>query len=128
MTLFPIDPDEASRSGLARARQILDEPAIARATAERDAAMAQVEGNAPPEWVDEALDFVRHYLEQHDELFVDDLWTAGLPRPPQPRALGPVIKRAAANGWMTKSGEHRPSVSSHMIPKPVWRSLIRSAS
>lgn len=95
-----------------------------RAVAERDAGMARAEANAPDGWNDEAYDFVVRYLERHTELHVDDLWNVGLPTPPNPRALGPVLQRAARSGLMVKTGEYRPSVRSHLSPKPVWESLI----
>jgi hypothetical protein len=101
-------------------------------TAQRDAAseaaraegIAAVDDNADEQWKEEALAFVQAYLQQHPTLFGDDLWAAGLPEPRERRALGPVILRAARNGWMEKSGDHRASHSSHGIPKPIWLSLI----
>ncbi len=57
---------------------------------------------------------------------VDDFWReARLDSPPEARALGPVILRAARLRLMEKTGEFRQSVASNLSPKPVWRSLIR---
>lgn len=97
----------------------------AEAQASRDRAIAQVEANAePPAWVDYAAAFIETYARSHPLVFVDDLWAAGLARPENPKALGPAILRAARSGIIEKTGDYRPSVSSHLLPKPVWRSLI----
>lgn len=124
--LFTPSPNDVGRAGVARARAILagdPEEARTQSIAERDLGMDRAELAAGP-WNDEAFAFVRTYLEAHAELFCDDLWAAGLSEPPNAKALGPVILRAAREGLMEKSGNYRPSVSSHGIPKPVWRSLI----
>jgi len=99
-----------------------------RAVHDRDEGMARAEAHAPDGWNDAAFEFVRAYLETHDDLFVDDLWEAGLAEPPSPRALGPVLQRAARAGLMARTGEYRPSARSHLSPKPVWRSLVRGDS
>jgi hypothetical protein len=89
-------------------------------------AIELVDEHAPPEWRDEAFVFVTRYLESHEFMFVDDLWDAGLPAPPEGRALGAVFQRAVRAGLMVKSGQFRPSIRSHLTEKPVWRSLIRN--
>lgn len=91
--------------------------------AERDAAIAQVEAHSPPEWRVEAFAFLTEYLRTHREMFVDDLWTAGLPVPPELRALGALFNRAVRAGLMRKTDRYLPSVRSHLSPKVVWRSL-----
>lgn len=91
----------------------------------RDEGIARAMDAAGDRWADEAYDFVTTYLEAHAELFVDDLWDAGLPVPANRKALGGVIQRAKRSGLMTESGQFRPSVSSHLLPKPVWTSLIQ---
>lgn len=125
--LFTPSIEDIGREGVARARAALagGEPEEARvqSIAERDLGMEMAAAGAGT-WIEEASAFVRSYLETHEELFCDDLWAAGLSEPPNAKALGPVILRAAREGLMEKSGNYRPSVSSHGIPKPVWRSLI----
>lgn len=94
------------------------------ARAQRDEGIERVERRAPASWLDYAFEFVTAYLVEHETLFVDDLWTAGLAEPPSMRALGPIMQRAARDGLMVKTGQWRPSVRSNLSEKPVWRSLI----
>ncbi len=114
----PVHPDQLDMFG--------------KAKADRDRGMRQVDqaqgggehdhdGQA---WREYASEFVIQYLHDHAELFVDDLWDAGLEPPPSPRALGPVMLSLARAGLMRKSGEWRPSVRSRLGPKPVWLSQV----
>lgn len=108
-----------------------DQLTIEEAIEAGQAGAAQAADTSGDEWVTYATGFVYTYLEQHDTLFVDDLWAAGLIEPVSPRALGAVLGRAARDGWMepitTDDGylACRRSVRSHMTPKIVWRSLLR---
>lgn len=95
-----------------------------RARRERDEGIARADDHAEPEWRDLAWAFLTAYLERHPTMFADDLWTAGLPKTGNNRALGPLIMRAAKLGLIVKTGDYRPSVSSHLNAKPVWRSLV----
>lgn len=90
----------------------------------RDAALRQVDENASVEWKDEAWKFLVNYAASHAEIFVDDLWEAGLPHTREDRALGPLFLRGARERLMEKTGTYRASVRSNMTEKPVWRSLI----
>ncbi len=94
------------------------------AAAARDAGMAQVDQGTPEWWKTYADQFIEWYCRTHRTVFVDDLWDAGLQKPPSPRALGPRMQAASRAGWIRKSGEYRPSVRSNMTVKPVWDSLI----
>lgn len=83
-------------------------------------------------WKDYAVEFVRRYLRTHAELFVDDLWTAGLIEPRSPRALGAVIQEAVKRGWIKEQALAngvlaKPSVRSNLQLKRVWRSLLFSS-
>lgn len=58
----------------------------------------------------------------------DNVWEAMQPedRPPlwpNARALGPVMRKAAKDGFIRKTDRGRPSVRSHLSPKPIWASL-----
>jgi hypothetical protein len=101
----------------------LDEAAARRADG-----MQRADAHASCDWKDEAYEALRAYLETHPTFFCDDLWSTGLSRPAESRALGPVIARAARERLMVRSGEHRASVASHLSPKPVWRSLVYGAA
>lgn len=117
------NPAGAARMDAARAES-------ARVNAERDATlrrddgMARADDHASPRWKREAWDFLMAYLVDHVDLFVDDLWDAGLPHTDEDRALGPLFSRAARNGFIEKTGEYRKSVRSNLTEKPVWRSRI----
>ena len=80
------------------------------------------------EWQDYATAFVRVYLLHHRELFVDDVWLAGLERPASPRAFGQVMKHALRHEWIAHSGSWRRSASSNNTMKPVYRSRIYAPS
>lgn len=88
------------------------------------AGMTQATESAGEQWGAYAVAFIRTYATQNPTVFVDDLWEAGLERPAQPKALGPAMRSASAAGIITKTGEYRPSRSSNLLPKPVWRSLV----
>lgn len=126
-SLFDEDVADIGQRGVARARAILagDLPAPGVAEERAEEAIATV-GLHADGWVEDvALPFIRDYLERHAELFGDDLWTAGLPEPPNTRrALGAAIKKAAERGWIRDSGRVRRSRSSNSIKKTVWLSNL----
>jgi len=103
-------------------------PATARAN--RDIGIALSSLASGEEWKEDAIDFVRRYLETHERLHVDWLWSAGLAVPKSSRALGAVIQHAAREKWMEQivlsDGmiAALPSMNSRQQLKPVWRSLI----
>ena len=89
----------------------------------------QASQHSGEEWKDYATRFVQSYLQQHPELFTDDLWEAGLKRPESPRALGAVMQEAIKSGWMqeqTHDGKilARESKASNMQLKRVWKSNL----
>lgn len=105
---------------------------LGEARARRDEAMAAVEEHAPEGWADAALDLIEVYARQHEFLFPPHWWgwaaDHGLDPPPQARALGPVIKRAAVAGIIAPTGFYWPSPSSHSSPKQLWVSRRYSGS
>lgn len=100
------------------------EQVASQAQAQRELGIARATLGADPEWLVAAWEFLVEYLHTHDEMFVDDLWAAGLPHTHEDRALGALFRRASRSGYMTKTGTYRPSARSNMTEKPVWRSLI----
>jgi hypothetical protein len=95
------------------------------AEAERKVALEQVEFGPDHGWAVAAFDELRDLLAKHRTFHVDDFWLATKLHPPTNRkALGPVMMKAARLGLMEKTGEFRPSVSSHLSVKVVWRSLV----
>jgi hypothetical protein len=101
------------------------EPTATEAQAQRELGIARAALGADPEWMEEAWAFLVEYLSTHAELFVDDLWSAGLPHTTEDRALGSLFLRASRQGLMRKTGSYRPSKRSNMTDKPVWESLMQ---
>lgn len=124
----PPDPTTAERmkARIADARARLSRPsALAAARRDRDIGMGLVElAGEESGWNAYCDAFIVDYLLSRAELFCDDLWAAGLIKPPNMKALGPRIRAAARAGLMRKSGRTRPSILSKMGHKPIWLSLI----
>lgn len=96
---------------------------------ERDAtisAIERAEANAPDEWVTQAdaalIDLARHA----PTFIVDALWDSGLQKPPEARAIGNVMRRAARNRLIEATDQFLPSAQPgrHQCPARVWRSLV----
>lgn len=94
----------------------------------RDEAMARVESHAQPwrTFADQALRTVAHRQRLlHSEAVWDELARMGIPRPPEPRAIGVVMRagiRAGLirpDGWMTSTDP-----KSHADPMRIYRSLV----
>lgn len=92
---------------------------IERAVERRDAGIAQAAETAGEAWCDAAYDAFTSWLKGRDEAFCDDFhrdtngaWCR--------KAFGVVVKRAARAGLIERVG-YRPSVQSHLSPKPLWR-------
>jgi hypothetical protein len=101
------------------------QPELDFARTRRDDGLRRVEDNAGEEWLTLARRALSLYLLSHAEFFVDDFWReSGLERPRESRALGAVVRWAARERLMEKTGEYRPSVASNLTGKPVWRSLV----
>ncbi|THA41784.1 hypothetical protein [Streptomyces sp. A1547] len=95
-------------------------PTLTAATVVRDNAIAQVDANADAAWKSYALGFIAELSGRLDEFTTDDLWDAGLVKPREPRALGPVMRRAAKRGLITTTGQFRASRYRNCAPLPVW--------
>lgn len=92
----------------------------------RDEALGRVEANADERWKAEALAAVRHLARMLPEFTTDDVWARlGDSYPHEPRALGAVMKTAAAAGLIEPTDRirtsHRPEC--HARPVRVWRSI-----
>lgn len=91
----------------------------------RDEAVARVEANAQPDWLETARRIVLA-ISAGGEFTTDDVWT-GLASASvathEPRALGAVLRRLAKEGHIVKTGQYRPSTRKecHARPVPVWR-------
>lgn len=96
------------------------------ARARRDEGMASVEAHANeeiPEWSEYAFVFLMHFARGHKEFRIEEVRTAAIgfvPPPPDSRAWGPVVQRAAREGFIKVCG-YAPAATSNGSPKPVWR-------
>ena len=94
----------------------------------REMAIAQVDQNAEPEWKDVALKALYEVALTRRTFIVDEIWkempddiTTG-----ENRAMGAVVRRGLGRGWIEGTEQYAPSrkVTSHGVPRQVWRSLI----
>lgn len=84
---------------------------------------------ADPGWPDRAVEQVRKYAESHGEFLAEDVRhhaeDNGFPKPPEPRAWGPVMSKAVKAGICEFAGYQRAK-DSNLSPKVLWRSLVIS--
>jgi len=105
--------------------------AIAAAIA-RDQGMAVAVDHADtvePDWQDQAFKFLLAFGPTVEEFQGEDVRVAAedhVPQPPDNRAWGPIINRAARAGLIRRV-DIRPqkSVSCHCSPKSVWSWIRR---
>lgn len=98
------------------------------AAAARDEALARVESHSP-HWRVFADLAVRAVARRQTRLSSEDVWREldrqGVPRPPEPRALGVVMRKAIReelirpDGWTTSTDP-----KSHADPMRLYRSLV----
>lgn len=92
-------------------------------------AIERVERNAAQDWKDHVLDVIWGLAAYRQEMTSDDVWRLlgqDDPTTHEPRALGAMLKKAAAEGWLEPTEVYRPSARAtcHARPVRVWRSLI----
>lgn len=98
--------------------------------AARDTAIDAVRGAAPDSWLAEAKRCVLRLARTLDSFTTDDVWMelAGF-RPPEPRALGAVMRDLARAGKVTATEKYRQSArkACHARPLRVWvRAEVRA--
>lgn len=93
----------------------------------RDKALEEVDLNAESDWKSQAATVVATLAQSGQPFTPDDVWAAGLPRPREPRALGPVMMRAVKSGLIEPTGEwvNSKQASQHATPVRVWRGTER---
>lgn len=106
-------------------------PVTLDATASRAAkqeAMARVDDHADPEWKEAAFAAVERVARARETFTPDDIWVE-VPKPREPRALGPVMLRARRAGICAPTGRHVKSriPSQHQNPITEYRSLVHAA-
>jgi hypothetical protein len=90
----------------------------------RDEAIERVGNAAPRDWMDDAKSAAMLVALARFDFTTDDVWKAlGDAAPPEPRAMGAVMKSLAAEGRIRATGEYRKSVrvECHARPVAVWR-------
>jgi len=95
----------------------------------RDAAINQADEHAAPDWKTVAYAVVTTLTETMGEFTTDDVWyelQRSGPHTHEPRALGAIMRKAAAAGLIEPSNPKRYEESTravcHRAPKLVWRS------
>lgn len=87
----------------------------------RDAALARTAGAAPGTWIADARNIIGLLASSGREFSSDEVWSM-LRHPPEPRALGAVMRQAAADGLIRGTGRTRPSTrpDCHARPVAIW--------
>ena len=91
---------------------------------EKNRAISVVGAHAPADWMTRAREAVRVVAMSRFDFTTDHVWEVlGEDRPPEPRALGSVLKQLAREGRIRQTGEYRKSdrVENHRRPVAVWR-------
>lgn len=85
-----------------------------------EAALAQVEASAPEDWKNAATAVLARLAATGRPFTTDDVWAA-LPQPPEPRALGALMRHASRAGKIRRVG-WRESVrpECHQRPVAMW--------
>lgn len=93
---------------------------------QRDLAIARVDRGTDAEWKEAATSVVYHLCRTMPVFTPDDIWATGLPKPREPRALGPIMLRAARERWCQKTGRYVASKAptQHQNVIAEWESLI----
>ena len=102
---------------------IFDEAA---SEAAKEEGMARVDRHAPPLWKETAYRVALYLARSRETFTVDDLWSY-VEKPPEPRALGPLVTRMKKEGVWIETGMRVKSriPAHHSYPIEVYRSGIR---
>jgi len=98
-----------------------------QAEAAADEALARVEAHADPDWKDRAYAIIFELARVRVEFTTDDVWRelgqAGVDTH-EPRALGALMRQAAADHVIAPTDRYKPSsrVVCHGRPVRIWRS------
>jgi hypothetical protein len=94
-------------------------------TSASEKASAIIQAGANLAWREDAITVIRALASTRKQITADDVW-AHLEHPPEPRALGHVMRRAAKLGIITPTRTYKPSKrqACHGRPVRVWRSEL----
>lgn len=97
----------------------------------RDEAIDAVEEATPEQWKAHAIDAVLEVAKLRPEFTTDPVWfvlgkTLRNPAPPEPRAMGAIMRKAVSLGYCETTDRSHPSVraSCHKRPVRIWKSLV----
>ena len=93
----------------------------------RDEAIGRVGDAAPRDWMEDAKAAAIGVSLARFDFTTDDVWQVlGDQAPPEPRAMGAVMKSLAGDGLIRPTGEYRKSVrvECHARPVAVWRLVL----
>lgn len=100
---------------------------------EKEEAISAVDENADPAWKEFALASIYAVAREQDILISEDIWRhmrtqVNPPDTHEHRALGPIMRRAATQGWIGKVDAHRNAEQmAHNRPMQQWKSLCRNS-
>jgi hypothetical protein len=99
---------------------------VAEAQRRRDAAIERAYSGAGEEWKRAASWAIYTVALENRFLTGDEVWASGLPKPHEPRALGPMMKRAEKAGILRNTDENVSSAAPtrHRGAHYKWESLI----
>lgn len=104
----------------------MNQPDLFIARGRRDEGMRRAGKSArkiDPEWIEKAYKLLMYFAATHPEPWLSEdfrAWAAGkIPSPPEPRAWGVPVFRAAKRGAIVKQG-YGIANSSNRSPKPLW--------
>lgn len=91
----------------------------------RDKAIERAEKGAGS-WLGHAYRVARRVAEQFQFFTTDDVWKAGLVKPDEPRALGPVMLSLERDGIIAATSKFKSTAqpSRNCAPVRLWRSCI----
>lgn len=102
------------------------QPSLLDALEARDNALARVDAAAPSEWKERAYEVAYQVALRQDIFSSEDLWNAGLEKPPEPRAMGPLMLKVVASGLAVFYDMKGCSMKSRHATKVArYRSLLR---
>lgn len=95
----------------------------------REDAIARVDSHAADEWKDRAY-LALYQLALTNQTFTTDLLWDLVESPPEPRALGPVVRRCSRDQLFESTDEFVSSdrPANNRRPVRVWRSLVYQSS
>lgn len=112
--------DDPEAEGREIARKVLD---AARGEIAKEEAISRVEANASRAWLDIAYVCVVGLCRWRSEITTDDVWLdlfgRDVPDPHEPRAMGPVMRKAVTRGHLRPTSTFRPSAMPQNHRRPV---------